>query len=68
MKNILYAIAVLVVVSSCEDVINPTLPDADPVLVIDAWVSNEEVPQSIFVTRTQPYFENEFPEKVDGAT
>ena len=67
MKLIIYIIAILLVISSCEDVINPTLPDAEPVLVIDAWVSNEDRPQHIFVNRSQPYFENEFPEKVDNA-
>lgn len=68
MKNILYIITILILAASCEDVINPDLPDADPVLVVDAWVNNKNEPQNIFITRTQPYFENVFPNKVDNAT
>ena len=37
-------------------------------MVIDAWISDKAGPQHIYVTRTQPYFENQFPEKVSGAT
>lgn len=68
MKKILYIITILILASSCEDVINPELIDAEPVLVVDAWVNNKNEAQNIYLTRTQPYFENVFPEKVDNAT
>ncbi|MEL7145207.1 MAG: DUF4249 domain-containing protein [Bacteroidota bacterium] len=68
MKNLLYIFSFVLLVSSCEDVINPELPQADPIIVIDAWVNDQSVPQNIFVTRTQPYFQNDFPAKVPGAT
>jgi len=53
---------------SCEEVINPELESASPVLVIDAWLNNAPGPQQIYITRTQPYFENLAPPGVSGAT
>ncbi len=52
---------------SCEDVINPTLEEAEPVFVIDAWLNNADGPQEIRLTRSQPYFENLLPPGVSGA-
>jgi len=54
--------------SSCEDVINPTLESAEPVLVIDAWINNLPQTQKVILTRTQPYFQNVLPPAVTGAT
>ncbi len=68
MKNILYTISIVLVFISCDDVVNPTLPEADPILVVDAFITNQNEPQSIFVTRTQPFFEGQFPDKVSNAT
>lgn len=68
MKTFIYSAILLIAMSSCEDVINPTLPDAEPVVVIDAWLSNEDMPQHIYVNRTQPYFQSDFPAKAGGAT
>jgi len=53
---------------SCEDQIYPTLEDAEPILVVDAWITNRAEPQKIKITRTQPYFENLLPPGVPGAT
>jgi hypothetical protein len=33
---------------SCEDVINPQLESAEPVLVIDAWINNLPDSQKLF--------------------
>jgi Domain of unknown function (DUF4249) len=52
---------------SCEDVINPNLEEAAPVLVIDAWLNNAPGVQQIYLTRSQPYFENVLPSGVSGA-
>lgn len=54
--------------SSCEDIIHPTLEDADPIIVIDAWVSDQPGPQEIRVMLSQPYFDNTLPPGVTGAT
>lgn len=52
---------------SCDEVINPELEDASPVLVIDAWLNNAPGTQQIFITRSQPYFESVLPPGVSGA-
>lgn len=53
---------------ACEDQIDPTLPDADPVLSVDAWINDKPEPQVIRLTTTQPYFDNTPPPVVLGAT
>lgn len=52
---------------SCDEVINPRLEEADPIVVIDAWLNNAPGTQTIKITRTQPYFEKVFPPGVSGA-
>lgn len=52
---------------SCEDVVYPTLEKADPVYVVDAWITNRSEPQVIRLTRSQPYFEDVLPPGVSGA-
>ncbi len=52
---------------SCEQVINPTLQSASPVLVVDAWVNNKPEKQSIILTFTQPYFDDAQPAGASGA-
>lgn len=53
---------------SCEDKINPTLENADPILVVDAWLNNRAEEQKIVLSLTQPYLENEIPPSVSGAS
>jgi hypothetical protein len=52
---------------SCEQVINPALQSASPVLVVDAWVNNKPAKQSVILTQTQPYFDDAQPTGVSGA-
>lgn len=52
---------------SCEEVINPSLQPADPVVVVDAWINNLPGTQTITLTRTQPYFEAVLPPALTGA-
>ncbi len=66
-KNILGVLAISLAFYSCEEVINPELEDAQPVLVIDAWLNNVAGTQQIKLMRTQPYFENVLPPGVSGA-
>ncbi|GIV36271.1 MAG: hypothetical protein KatS3mg032_0650 [Cyclobacteriaceae bacterium] len=58
----------LLVITACETVVFPTLPEAEPQLVVDAWVNNKEEPQFIKLSFTQPYFQNTLPPPVSGAT
>jgi hypothetical protein len=68
MKRIIILLLTAAIFYSCEDVINPELEIAEPVLVIDAWINNLPDSQKVILTRTQPYFENILPPTVSGAT
>lgn len=65
-KTVLY-LMLLAFGTACETIIEPELEDAAPVLVVDAWLTNQEKAQEIILTQTQPYFENELPVGVTGA-
>lgn len=69
MKHILYLLilGVAILFSACEEVIDPTLESASPVVVFDAWISDKPGPQEIRIMLSQPYFENSVPPGVDGA-
>ena len=52
---------------SCEDVVHPTLESAVPVLVVDAWITNQPGPQLIKLNQSQGYFDNTLPTGLSGA-
>jgi hypothetical protein len=56
------------ILAACEEVIYPTLEPANPVLVVDAWISNAPGTQAIVLSRTQPYFDATVPPPLSGAT
>lgn len=56
-RFIFWMLGMLGGIVACEDEITPTLEEADPVLAIDAWVTNRPEPQVVRLSRTQPYFE-----------
>jgi hypothetical protein len=58
----------VLLLSACETVIDPRLQFAEPVLVIDAWITNKPEPQVVKLMKTQPYMENSLPPGVKGAT
>ncbi len=72
MKRLRYIplIALFMVVAcwSCEDVVVLDLPDAPPVLVVDAFINDKPGDQKIILTKTQPYFSNTLPAGVTGAS
>ncbi len=69
MQRIFYIIISIAFVNiSCEDIIDPTLEEANPVIVFDAWISNKPGPQEIRVMLSQSYFDNTLPPGVTGAT
>lgn len=53
---------------SCEKVINPELEQAQPVLVVEAWLNDKPGKQIVQLTRTQPYFDTSAPVGVSGAS
>lgn len=62
-----FTMAVGVVFFSCETVINPTLQNASPVLVVDAWINDKLEKQTVLLTQTQSYFDSSQPTGVSGA-
>ena len=64
---ILFLSGLVLIFSACEDKITPTLEEADPVLVVDAWIGNTPERQVIRLTQTQPYFDT-LVSQVVGAT
>ncbi|HEY5692070.1 MAG TPA: DUF4249 domain-containing protein [Cyclobacteriaceae bacterium] len=64
-----YGLFVLVMplLFSCEDEIFPKLENADPIVVIDAWISNKSGDQVIKITSSQSYFDNTLPPGMSGA-
>ncbi|GCC49892.1 DUF4249 domain-containing protein [Chryseotalea sanaruensis] len=67
LKSILFT-ATFGALVACEEQIFPELESAEPVLVIDAWVTNRDQPQVIKITRSQPYFDEVLPTGVAGAS
>jgi hypothetical protein len=54
--------------SGCDTVIHPTLQPADPVYVVDAFISDKPETQVIRLMLSQPYLEAQLPPGVSGAT
>lgn len=68
MKPIYILIGTLFLFASCEDIINPELDKAEPVVAIDAMITNKPETQVIRITRTIPYDDNEnLPDGISGA-
>lgn len=63
----LFILLTTLTIMSCEDEIFPTLNTNDPIIVVDAWVTNKPEPQTIRLTRTQDYFTNQFAAGIIGA-
>ena len=64
----IWLLAGLIVLASCEDEVTLNLPDAPPVLVVDAFINDFPADQHIYLTMTQPYFSNTLPDGVEGAS
>lgn len=67
MKQLSLFIIFALVLFSCEDVIEVTPAFDEEKLVVDAWLDNMSRPQTIRLTYSQPYFENEFADAVTNA-
>ncbi len=52
---------------ACEDQVNIPLDEAEPMVVVDAWLTNTSDTQKINVVYSRPYFDNELPDPVINA-
>ncbi|MBR08922.1 MAG: hypothetical protein CMP48_14735 [Rickettsiales bacterium] len=68
MKSIYIYLTVLVLgLISCESIVDVKVNETDPYLVVDAWLTRSPEPQTIRLTTTQPYYDNELASGVTGA-
>jgi len=67
-KPIFVLLAIGCLLISCEEIIDPSLEYAEPVLVVDAWINNKVEDQVIKLSLTQPYLNNTLPQGVTGAS
>lgn len=70
LKNFIYllpALAIIALMSSCEDVIEVDSGFEEPQIVIDAWINNQPEEQVITLTRTQDYFDASLPAGISDA-
>ncbi|MBX7125895.1 MAG: DUF4249 domain-containing protein [Cyclobacteriaceae bacterium] len=67
-RYILASLAAAALFSSCEQVISPRLQQANPVVVVDAWINNQQETQKIYLYESQPYFDNSTPQPLTGAS
>ena len=56
------------VVTSCEKVVKVDVPEAETLLVIDAWVNNKSATQTIRLTTTAPVFDGSHTPPANGAS
>ncbi len=52
---------------SCEDIIEVDIDDAPPAIVIDAWINDKRETQTIKISSTQGYYDNNEPIGIPGA-
>ncbi len=67
MKKILVILLSLVLFAGCEEEVNIPLDSANPRLVIEGVFTDEEKPQTIFVSETNDYYSTEEAKGVSGA-
>jgi len=70
MKNTKYIALLLWLLGlfGCEEVVDIDLKDAPAIVVVDAWITDQSEVQQIVISQTQPYFDNNEPNGVGGAT
>lgn len=67
MKIISSLFIVMATLLACEKEIYPTLQEAQPVLVVDAWINSKNEKQVITLSYTQPYLDSSAPAPFSGA-
>ena len=65
--NLYILIATVMCLSSCEDVVNVKLDQGPTELVVDGCITDRSIPDTITLTTTAAYFENQSTPKVSGA-
>ena len=66
MKNLLKYISLIILIS-CEEIIYPDLESKTPILVVDAWLNNQNESQTIVLSSSQDYLDSTSTKFIDGA-
>ena len=66
MKNFLKFISLIIFIS-CEEIIYPDLESKTPILVVDAWLNNQNESQTIILSSSQDYLDSTSTKFIDGA-
>lgn len=68
MKNVIYLLILLpLLLTSCEDVIDINLKQGASALTVDGWITTEDKPYIIKLSKTGPYFDSTRTPAVRGA-
>ena len=68
MKKLIYFIGFIFMFAACEDVIDVDLETGPPQVVVDAWLTNDPVPQEIKLTYSQAYLDAALAQGINDAT
>jgi len=66
MKNFLKFLSLIILIS-CEEIIYPDLESKTPILVVDAWLNNQNESQTIVLSSSQDYLDSTSTKFIDGA-
>jgi len=66
MKNFLKFLSLIILIS-CEEIIYPDLESKTPILVVDAWLNNQNESQTIILSSSQDYLDSTSTKFIDGA-
>jgi len=66
MKNLLKFISLIILIS-CEEIIYPDLESNNPILVVDAWLNNQNQSQTIILSSSQDYLDSTSTKFIAGA-
>jgi hypothetical protein len=67
LKIFLPVIFLILILGSCEKVIDVDLKESGKRIVIEATLSEGEQDFSVYISKTAPYFDNSMPEAIDSA-
>ena len=65
--KVIIFISTWLILTSCTDIVNLKLPEGKTTLVVDSWISTEDAPFQVTLTKTAPYFQGSETPRVRGA-
>jgi hypothetical protein len=57
MKRLVWFIFAVLLLASCEDVVDIDIPEGQPLLAVDGAITDQPGPYTVTLTKTAPYFE-----------